>query len=203
MFTSRAEYRLLLREESADTRLSRYGHELGLISDDVYERVKLKEKQIKDGLKILNERVFTPNKEFIAFLENMGEEKIKDSITAQQLVARKSFDIDKMVKIVPELEEYETYIKEEILVEGKYARYVEKQSEEIQKMKKYLKVEIPQDFDFRKISGLSKEIVEKLETFNPPTLQAASQISGVTPAAIDILHIFIKIDAKKANLKGV
>jgi tRNA uridine 5-carboxymethylaminomethyl modification enzyme len=197
MFTSRAEYRLLLREESADTRLSRYGHEIGLISDELYESVKLKDAQIQEGAKLLNETFFTPNKEFIAFLESMDEDKISDTITAQQLVARKSFDVEKMVKIVPELAKYESYIQEEILVEGKYARYVQKQSEEIEKMKKYLKIEIPESFDFRKISGLSREIVEKLETFNPPTLQAASQISGITPAAIEILHIFIKIEQRK------
>jgi tRNA uridine 5-carboxymethylaminomethyl modification enzyme len=197
MFTSRAEYRLLLREESADTRLSRYGHEIGLISDAVYENVKLKEKQIQDGAKLLAQTVFTPNKEFISFLESIGEEKISDMLSAQQLVARKSFNVEKMVKLLPELSKYDPYILEEILVEGKYARYVEKQSEEIQKMKKYLKVEIPQSFDFRSISGLSKEIVEKLESFNPPTLQAASQISGITPAAIEILHIFIKIEQRK------
>jgi tRNA uridine 5-carboxymethylaminomethyl modification enzyme len=203
MFTSRAEYRLLLREESADTRLSRYGHALGLIDDKIYARVKVKEEQIQEGLRLLNETVFTPNKEFIKFLESMGEEKIKDSITAQQLVARKSFDVAKMVKIVPELDKYDPYIKEEIFVEGKYSRYVEKQSQEIEKMKKYLKVEIPQDFDFKSISGLSREIVEKLESFNPPTLQAASQISGITPAAIEILHIFIKIEQKKINYKEI
>jgi tRNA uridine 5-carboxymethylaminomethyl modification enzyme len=197
MFTSRAEYRLLLREESADTRLSHYGHELGLISDEVYEKVKLKAKQIQDGAKLLNETVFTPTKEFIALLESMGEEKIKDTITAQQLVARKSFDVEKMVKLVPELDAYDPYIKEEILVEGKYARYIIKQSEEIEKMKKYLKIKIPDGFDFKAVSGLSTEIVEKLETFNPPTLQAASQISGITPAAIEILHIYIKIAARK------
>lgn len=196
MFTSRAEYRLLLREESADTRLSHYGHALGLIDDTTYEKVQRKSKQIQEGVKLLQETSFTPNKEFIAFLEAMGEEKIKDTITAQQLVARKSFDVEKMVKLVPELQKYPPYIKEEILVEGKYARYIEKQSEEIQKMKKYLRVEIPEKFDFKGVSGLSKEIVEKLESFNPPTLQAASQISGITPAAIEILHIYIKIAAR-------
>lgn len=197
MFTSRAEYRLLLREESADTRLSRYGYELGLLSDEFYENVKLKDKQIKDGAKLLEETRFTPNKEFITFLASMGEVAIKDISTAQQLVARKSFDVDKMIKLVPELDKHDDYIKEEILVEGKYARYIEKQSQEIERMKKYLKIPIPEGFDFKKVSGLSKEIVEKLETFNPPTLQSAMQISGITPAAIEILHIYIRISKKK------
>ncbi len=200
MFTSRAEYRLLLREESADTRLSRYGHELGLLDDETYEKVRLKDEQIKEGARVLEETVFTPNKEFNALLESIGEAPIKDISTAQQLVARKSFDVEKMLHIVPALENYEEYIKEEILVEGKYARYIDKQSEEIQKMKKYLKIAIPEGFDFKKVSGLSKEIVEKLETFNPPTLQAAMQISGVTPAAVEILNIYIKIDVKNKKV---
>jgi tRNA uridine 5-carboxymethylaminomethyl modification enzyme len=197
MFTSRAEYRLLLREESADTRLSHYGHELGLLNDEFYEGVMLKNKQIKEGVLLLEETKFTPNKEFIAFLESMGEVPIKDISTAQQLVARKSFDVDKMIQIVPELDKYDDYIKEEILVEGKYARYIDKQSEEIERMKKYLKISIPEAFDFRQVSGLSKEIVEKLEAFNPPTLQAAMQISGITPAAVEILHIYIRIASKR------
>jgi len=197
MFTSRAEYRLLLREESADTRLSHYGHALGLLSDEFYESVKLKNKQIKDGAKLLEDTKFTPNKEFIAFLESIDEAAIKDIATAAQLVARKSFDVAKMLKIAPELEIYDDYIQEEIFVEAKYARYVEKQSLEIQRMKKYLKVAIPESFDFRRVSGLSTEIVEKLETYNPPTLQAAMQISGITPAAIEILHIYIRMAAKK------
>ncbi|MDQ1263523.1 MAG: tRNA uridine 5-carboxymethylaminomethyl modification enzyme [Campylobacterota bacterium] len=197
MFTSRAEYRLLLREESADIRLSRYGHQAGLIDDEVYEKVKLKQKQIQEGLEILEQKIFTPNKEFLAFLSSIDEEKISDTLSAQQLVSRKSVDVEKMVKIVPELSQYDSYTQEEILVEAKYARYVSKQSLEIEKMKKNLKIEIPEDFDFKTISGLSKEIVEKLEKFNPPTLQAASQISGITPAAIEILHIYIKISQKK------
>ncbi|MBA1438707.1 MAG: tRNA uridine-5-carboxymethylaminomethyl(34) synthesis enzyme MnmG [Epsilonproteobacteria bacterium] len=196
MFTSRAEYRLLLREESADTRLSHYGYELGLLDDVTYEKVKQKDAQIKEGITLLEQTRFTPNKEFNALLASMDEEPIKDVATAQQLVARKSFDVAKMVQIVPELAKFDDYIKEEILVEGKYARYIEKQSQEIERMKKYLKVKIPEDFDFTKVSGLSKEIQEKLVTFNPPTLQAAMNISGITPAAIEILHIYIKMDAR-------
>ncbi|MDQ7044356.1 MAG: tRNA uridine-5-carboxymethylaminomethyl(34) synthesis enzyme MnmG [Sulfurimonas sp.] len=197
MFTSRAEYRLLLREESADTRLSGYGHELGLISDELYEAVKLKDTQIKYGAQLLEDMKFTPNKEFISKLQAMDELPIKDISTAQQLVARKTFDVSKMLKIVPELEQYNDYICEEILVEGKYARYIDKQSEEIKRMKKYLKIAIPENFDFRGVSGLSKEVVEKLEDFNPPTLQAAMQISGITPAAIEILHIYMRMAKKK------
>ncbi len=199
MFTSRAEYRLLLREESADTRLSRYGHMLGLLSDEFYEGVKLKDKQIKEGAQLLEDTKFTPNKEFIAKLTTMDEMAIKDISTAQQLVARKTFDVAKMIEIVPELNKYNDYIKEEILVEGKYARYIDKQSEEIERMKKYLKIAIPEGFDFKNVSGLSKEIVEKLETFNPPTLQAAMGISGITPAAIEILHIYIRVASKRGK----
>jgi len=197
MFTSRAEYRLLLREESADTRLGRYGHALGLISDAEYERVKRKDEQIRYGAALLEETKFTPNKEFNAILEAMDEQPLKDVSTAQQLVARKSFDVEKMLKIVPELAQFDDYIQEEILVEGKYARYIDKQSEEIERMKKYLKIAIPEGFDFTIVSGLSKEVQEKLAAFAPPTLQAAMNISGITPAAIEILHIYIKIACKK------
>jgi tRNA uridine 5-carboxymethylaminomethyl modification enzyme len=197
MFTSRAEYRLLLREESADVRLARYGHELGLIDDAFYEKVQQKAKQIAYGAALLEEKRFTPNKEFNALLASMSEAPLKDVSTAQQLVARKSFDVTKMLKIVPELEVFDDYIKEEILVEGKYARYIDKQSQEIERMKKYLKVKIPQDFDFTSVSGLSKEIQEKLAEFNPPTLQAAMNISGITPAAIEILHIYIRMGKKQ------
>ena len=199
MFTSRAEYRLLLREESADTRLGAYGHELGLICDEEYERVKLKNEQIQYGAELLENTKFTPNKEFNALLASMDEQPLKDVSTAQQLVARKTFDVAKMLTIMPELEKYDDYIREEILVEGKYARYIEKQSEEIQRMKKYLKIAIPEGFDFTKVSGLSKEVQEKLKSFAPPTLQAAMNISGITPAAIEILHIYIKIAKRDAK----
>jgi tRNA uridine 5-carboxymethylaminomethyl modification enzyme len=197
MFTSRAEYRLLLREESADTRLAHYGHQLGLVSDTLYEKVKKKHQEIQYGANLLEETKFTPNKEFNARLSAMEEAPIKDVSTAQQLVARKSFDVAKMLQLVPELAEYDSYIQEEILVEGKYARYIDKQSEEIRRMKKYLKVKIPEGFNFTGVSGLSKEVQEKLAQFNPPTLQSAMNISGITPAAIEILHIYIRMAEKK------
>ncbi len=196
MFTSRAEYRLLLREESADLRLGRYGHELGLLDDNELDRIEKKRAQIQEGMQQVESTTFTPNKEFIAFLEGIGEEKINDIQSARQIVSRKSFTLEKLAKLLPELSQYDEYIQEQILIEAKYARYIEKQSEDIEKMKQRLHVSIPKGFDFASVSGLSKEIVEKLLRFNPPTLEAASQISGVTPAAIDILHIYIKMGVK-------
>ena len=199
MFTSRAEYRLLLREESADMRLSGYGYELGLLDKEAYDAAMLKKEQIASGAKLLDEMSCTPNREFLALLESIGEAPINDKLSAQQIVARKSFTLDKLDVLAPELSKYDPYIREQIMIEAKYARYVEKQSEDIEKMKKQLHVKIPEGFDFESVKGLSKEIIEKLETFNPPTLQAASQISGVTPAAVEILHIYINMAQRKRD----
>ncbi len=197
MFTSRAEYRLLLREESADLRLSDYGHELGLLSDEVKADVDLKKAQISQGVKYLTENECTPHKEFLEFLESIGEEKITDKTLAINIAARKSFTLEKLLKLEPRIAEFDEYVQNQIMIEAKYARYIEKQLKDIEKMKKLLHVKIPQDFDFRSVKGLSNEMVEKFETFNPPTLQAASQISGVTPAAIEILQIYIKMAKNK------
>jgi tRNA uridine 5-carboxymethylaminomethyl modification enzyme len=197
MFTSRAEYRLLLREETADLRLGQYGHALGLISDEEMERIELKRSQINEGTALLETTIFTPTKEFLAFLDSIDEERINDRITGTQLVSRKSFELEKLPKLIPSLGELDPYIQEQILIEAKYARYVEKQSEDIEKMSRMLHIAIPENFDFKSVSGLSNEIVDKLGRFNPPTLQAASQISGITPAALDILQIYIKMATKK------
>lgn len=199
MFTSRAEYRLLLREESADIRLGKYGHAVGLIDDETFAAFETKRQLIAEGMALINTTEYTPNKEFLTFLENIDEERINDKIGAQQLIARKSFTQEKMLKLLPELAKYDPYIQEQIMIEAKYARYVEKQADEVERMKKNLAVKIPEGFDFGSISGLSKEIVEKLRTFNPPTLQAASQISGVTPAAVEILHIYIKMAGRRQS----
>jgi tRNA uridine 5-carboxymethylaminomethyl modification enzyme len=197
MFTSRAEYRLLLREETADLRLGRYGHELGLITDEQMEQIETKRRQIDEGLALLEETFYTPNKEFLAFLESIDEERISDRLNATQLVSRKSFELDKLPKLIPSFATLDPYIQEQILIEAKYARYVEKQSDDIERMSKMLHIAIPENFDFASVSGLSNEIVDKLGKFNPPTLQAASQISGMTPAALDILQIYIKMGQRK------
>jgi len=198
MFTSRAEYRLLLREESADLRLSDYGHQLGLISDEVKADVDLKKSQIAEGVKYLNENECTPSKEFLEFLSEMDEEKITDKTLAINIAARKSFTLEKLLKLEPRIAKFDEYVQNQIMIDAKYARYIEKQLKDIEKMKKLLHVKIPEGFDFTMVKGLSNEMIEKFNTFNPPTLQAASQISGVTPAAIEILQIYIKMGKKRS-----
>jgi tRNA uridine 5-carboxymethylaminomethyl modification enzyme len=196
MFTSRAEYRLLLREDNADLRLSPYGYKLGLIDEQTHEKVVIKQAQLQEGLAFLEETFFTPSKENVAFLETLGEEKITDKVSLQKIVARKSFDLAKLEKLDNIFSKFTKEAKEQILVEAKYKNYIEKQKLQIDNMKEMMNVKIPPMMDFSSISGLSNEVVEKLQRFNPPTLFAASEISGITPAALDILHVYIKIFCK-------
>jgi len=196
MFTSRAEFRLLLREDNADLRLSKYGYQLGLIPEDFYKKVKQKEKDIKEVLDYLEKNFITPSKENTAKLKEIDEAGVTDKVMLKRVVGRKSFSIEKFDRFFPQYADLPTDTKEQILIESKYDSYIKKQQDQINRMKNMLKIKIPQNFDFSKVSGLSNEIVEKLNKFNPPTLFAASEISGVTPAAIDILHIYIKMAQK-------
>jgi len=193
MFTSRAEYRLLLREDNADLRLTPYGYKLGLIDEKTHAKVVLKKEQRDMGLEYLEETFLTPSKENIAYLKEIGEDKIVDKMSLQKIVARKSFTIEKLELLSQMIKNFSPEAKEQILVEAKYKNYIEKQKDQIDKMKEMLNVKIPPMMDFSSISGLSNEVVEKLQKFTPPTLFAASEISGMTPAAIDILHIYIKM----------
>lgn len=198
MFTSRSEYRLLLREDNADMRLYKYGKMLGLLDEAYLAKVEQKEQDIRNALMYLRSNFVTPNKAFIALLVSLGEEKINDKICILDLLARASMTTEKIVTLVPAFEKYSDEVIEQILIEAKYSRYIEKQQLQVDKMKDMLKVKIPEGFDFSKVSGLSNEIVEKLNNITPPTLFNASEISGVTPAALEILHIYIKM-AQKAR----
>jgi len=192
MFTSRAEYRLLLREDNAILRLGKYGHKLGLIDDKTYYQMEEIEENLVVGMKMLAQDV-TPNTEFNAFLYSIGEEPISSPMTLQKIVARKSFDERKLRAFDPFFANLNDRSLEQILINAKYYFYIQNQLEEVEKMKNLMDIKIPSELNFREISGLSNEVVEKLEKFNPSTLFAASEISGITPAAIDLLHIQIKI----------
>ena len=198
MFTSRAEYRLLLREENAILRLGGYGHELGLLDDETFNEIKNIRRNLKEGLEFLNETQITPSKANLELLASLDEEPISQNVSLQKIVARKSFTAEKLRKLDERFVNLDDASMDQILTECKYQHYIGEQKNQIEKMKDMMNVKIPENFDFRSISGLSNEVVEKLEKFAPPTLFAASEISGITPAAIDILHIYIKISEKKA-----
>jgi tRNA uridine 5-carboxymethylaminomethyl modification enzyme len=197
MFTSRAEFRLLLREDNADIRLSHYGYALGLVEDERFQIVSQKEREIKEALLFLESNFMTPSKENNALLASLNQKKIADKVTLKSIIARPECTIEVLETLMPEAKNYLLASKALILIEAKYANYIKKQQDQIDKMKNYISIKIPENFDFKKVRGLSNEIIEKFETFNPPTLFSASQIQGVTPAAIDILHIYIKIDQKR------
>jgi len=199
MFTSRAEYRLLLREDNAVLRLSGYGRGLGLIDAKTYERVEEIRENLARGLAYLNQTVITPSKQNLALLESLDEDIISQNVSLQKIVARKSFTREKLQNLDEIFARMDEASLEQILVEAKYQHYIAEQKSQIERMKDMLQVRIPEGFSFRGISGLSNEVVEKLETFNPPTLFAASEISGITPAAIDILHIYIKMNARESQ----
>ncbi|MGW8168399.1 MAG: tRNA uridine-5-carboxymethylaminomethyl(34) synthesis enzyme MnmG [Sulfurovaceae bacterium] len=196
MFTSRAEYRLLLREDNADIRLSHYGYQLGLLNEEFYNNVISKKNAIDEAVTFLKNTSVTPTKEFLEQLEAIGETKINDRTFWIDVIGRGEFDKAKLLVLLPDFEKYSDDVIDQILVEAKYSRYIDKQQQQIHRMEEMLGIKIPAEFNYRRVSGLSNEIVEKLEKFTPPTLQAASQISGITPAALEIVHIYIKMECK-------
>jgi len=193
MFTSRAEFRLLLREDNAHLRVSHYGYKFGLVSDEFMQRVEKLREEIKKGMEILHNSFLTPSKENNAFLAEIEEGYITDKVSKQVIASRHTFTKEKLLKLAPELNEFSDEAVEQILIEAKYYHYIKKQEAQINKMKDMLAVEIPENFEYEGIPGLSREIVEKLTNIKPKTLFQASEISGVTPAAIDIVHMYIKM----------
>ena len=197
MFTSRAEYRLLLREESADLRLMEYGHQLGLINDETFSNMEHKKKTINEAREYMANEWFTPKKENLALLEELGEDKISDRTLLIDVVGRNTITSDKFDRLVPSLAHLDTYLKEQVIIEAKYFRYVKKQEKQIKKMKQMLGLKIPADFEYDGLPGLSSEVIEKLKLHKPPTLFNASNISGITPSAVDIIHLHIDSKCKK------
>ena len=193
MFTSRAEYRLLLSEESAILRLGKYGYEFGLLERAEFELIEGAKKAINEGLEFLLATQFTPNSTNNAFLESLNEEKISTSVSLQKIVARPSFTASKLALLDEKFKDLDEYVLSQILANAKYHHYIAQQKEQIEKMKGLKELKIPEKFNFKGISGLSNEVVEKLEKARPATLYNASLISGITPAALDILQIYIKM----------
>ena len=225
VFTSRAEYRLLLREDNALFRLGKYAYALGLMSEQDFQKLQSDQTQINQAIDFLKQRSITPSKDFLDFLQSIDEEAISDKMKALLLVARESFELHKFNFLDQVFSTEHTlssqkknesnsldfkmadfYFKdlsqrarEQIKILCKYDAYIQKQKEAIDGMEEMLKVEIPEDFVFDGIAGLSLEVIEKLKNFAPKTLFDASRISGITPAGIDVLHLYIHLHHKKSS----
>ncbi|WP_305862961.1 tRNA uridine-5-carboxymethylaminomethyl(34) synthesis enzyme MnmG [Helicobacter cholecystus] len=196
VFTSRAEYRLLLREDNALFRLGKYSYDLGLMSQEEYTKLLKDTQDIQRGMEYLEQNPLTPSKQTLNFLEALGEEGISDKCLATLVVGRDSFDNTKLKAFGEIFENMSDRALEQIRIESKYYHYIAKQKEMVSKMDEILSVEIPKDFVYEGISGLSLEVVEKLSKIRPKNLFQASQISGITPASIDILHLYIHLRSK-------
>jgi tRNA uridine 5-carboxymethylaminomethyl modification enzyme len=197
MFTSRAEYRLLLREESADIRLMEYGYKFNLIDEPTYKQMLHKKKILQDAINYMENQWFTSKKENLELLQKLDEQKISDRILLVDLIGRNTMTKEKFDILVPSFANLDDYLKEQVIIEAKYYRYISKQQKQIQKMKKMLNLKIPDDFVYDDLPGLSLEVIEKLKLHRPPTLFNASQISGITPSAVDVLHLNIDRYYKK------
>ena len=206
LFTSRAEYRLLLREGNAIFRLGDLAYKLGLMDKKSYDLLQTDKKAIDCGMQWLNNHFITPNLESLNFLDKISEDKISDKTAWKTLVGRRSFDLEKLM-CIQELTptpfgDFSPRALEEILVQAKYASYIQKQQNQIENMGQMLRIKIPQDFCFDDIPGLSLEVIEKLKKFNPKSLFEASQISGVTPASLEVLHLYIHLRQKQVKVQN-
>jgi tRNA uridine 5-carboxymethylaminomethyl modification enzyme len=192
MFTSRAEFRLLLREDNADLRLTDLGREVGLVDDDRYRYFSRKKQEIQKGWELLNQILFSPTAETNHLLTRLGSQALRKQMTLKELLRRPELKWKELFPLCPELSLIKSEVAEQLAIQAKYEGYLERQDEQVKRFEKNEQILIPDQFEYQNLSGLSNEIKEKLKKIRPGTLGQASRISGVTPAAITILQIHIK-----------
>ena len=194
MLTSRAEYRLLLRHDNADIRLRKYGHELGLINDNIYQKFKDKLSKIDDLCKYLESNKIVTSENDL--LKEMGTSLINDGITLYDLLKRPEITISKLIEFgkVPNIYSKEVIEQVEIMV--KYAGYIIKEEKEIKKMRDMENIKIPEDIDYNKVINIASEAKDKLKKVMPISLGQASRISGVNPSDIAMLSVYLKKEKK-------
>ena len=191
MFTSRAEYRLLLREDNADLRLMEKGYRLGLVDEETYRRMLKKRETISREIERLGEIKLRPTPGVNDKLRSLGTAPIRSPITLEDLLRRPEVRYEDLKVFDPEPNNLPPEVVEQIEIEVKYAGYIKKQEELVEKFRKMERIRIPEGMDYD-LPGLSREIREKLSKIRPTTLGQASRISGVTPAAISILMVQLK-----------
>lgn len=192
MFTSRAEYRLLLREDNADLRLMEKGYQIGLVGDDSYEKLKTKRKVIRDELRRLKETMVYPRREVNERLGHLQSAPLRNVSSLGDLLKRPELSYQDLCIFDSPPSDLSDEIVKQLEIHVKYQGYIDRQQQQVERFKKLEGIVIPPDLDYSEIPGLSREVREKLMKIRPYTLGQTSRISGVTPAAISILTVYLK-----------
>ena len=197
IMTSRAEYRLILRQDNADLRLTEKAHELGIASEARYQKFLRMKNLLEKQMNKLENTVISPKKEVKEFLEARTGTKLSESITARDLLKRPEITLEILGEIMPELMTCDgtllnSYVKKQIEIQIKYEGYIKKQIAQISKFKKLEEKQLPIDIDYRNLDGLRLEAVQKLSEMKPMSIGQASRISGISPADINVLLVHLE-----------
>ena len=191
MFTSRAEYRLQLREDNADLRLTEQGRELGLVDDARWQRFEEKREAIANLQGVLAKKWIRSETDEAALAEQYWGKKLLREASLTELLRRPEVDIDNLLSFT-DLQDVDEQVAEQVAIQAKYAGYIDRQQTEINRTQRYENMRLPEDVDYAAVSGLSNEVSEKLKKNRPQTLGQASRIPGITPAAISLLLVHLK-----------
>ena len=197
MMTSRSEYRLLLRQDNADFRLTPLGYELGLISEERYNNFKKKYERIQSEIEKLGSIIIPPSDSVLNVLENHSSTPIKTGVKASELLKRPELDYDILMEMSDKIEELPRDIKEEVTILIKYEGYIKRQVAQAEKFKRLENVKLSPELDYDGVYGLRIEARQKLKKFKPLSLGQASRISGVSPADISVMIIYLEQQKKK------
>ncbi len=194
MMTSRAEYRLLLRQDNADLRLTEIGHEVGLISDERYQKFLNKKANIEKEIQRLKEETVKPTEKVNELLKKYGTTELSTGTKMSELLKRTELDYNKLAPIDENRPELTLQEKEEVEIQIKYEGYIKMQEAQVEKFKKLETKLLPEDLDYEQIKGLSLEARQKLNKFKPRSIGQAPRISGVSPADISVLLIYLQVN---------
>ncbi|MBQ9700636.1 MAG: tRNA uridine-5-carboxymethylaminomethyl(34) synthesis enzyme MnmG [Lachnospiraceae bacterium] len=192
MMTSRAEYRLILRQDNADQRLMAIGHKVGLVSDETYEKLQTKVRLIDEEIKRLEDIPVGANAKMQAFLASKGSEPLKTGSNLAELIKRPELTYDDLAEIDPDRVPLPEDVIEQININIKYDGYIKRQMHQVEQFKKLESKKLSKDFDYSNVSGLRIEAMQKLNAYKPLSIGQASRISGVSPADISVLLVYMK-----------
>ena len=192
MMTSRAEYRLLLRQDNADLRLTKKGYEVGLISEERYQDLLKKEKEIEEEIKRVEHTNIGANEKVQAFLERHGSTLLKSGTTLGELIRRPELNYEELAEIDEARPKLREDVQEQVNIEIKYEGYIQRQKRQVEQFKKLETKKIPKDLDYDDVYSLRLEAKQKLKEYGPTSIGQASRISGVSPADISVLLVYLE-----------